>query len=57
MMEIYECSKGSGKTVIVLDKKEGQTLFLMAEAAATQNKRKRSWACMFDKLRRYLACF
>lgn len=56
-MEIYMDSKGKGKNIIILDKKESQTLMEAFDIATKANKRKIKIKKMHKEFENELACW
>lgn len=56
-MEIYEASDGKGKTVLVLDKKEGIILVEVMTLASLENKKKKNLKKMAVQLNKEMAVY
>ena len=57
MMEIYEASDGKGKTILVLDKKEGILLVEAITLASLEQKRKKNLKKLAIQLNKEMAVY
>ena len=57
MVEFYENSNGKGKTIIILDKKEGTLLVDAVVFSSVNQRKKRKLKELCEKIKDHLACY